>query len=378
MLSRYNGLAPDVRWRITFSLAFILGVCTLLLLGLLSEGPGKVQRTMAALLLAGASGAVGAFLGFLFGIPRSQQVTIAPNGGGAPRSYSENTNLEQISDWLTKIIVGLTLVQFSELLDMLKVLSAAYGPAIVNHSNAAVPQATAMAIVIYFLMAALFFVYLWTRIYVEALFRRQSVMLDNELEDLINQREEDANSQDAEALQLTDEFLDEKADPHSEKYKDIEKKIAESSFIARTLIFERAREARRKAWRQDRPEDAAKAIPIFRGLIAAAPGKYHRNYGQLGYAIVASPAPNWKEARKSLETAISLRGQDTETSGSGYYEFNLAIALINLDPDYRAGKPSAPAQRDRIAALLDAGRVHIPDLGHKAIKDWAKLNGYTI
>lgn len=34
-------------------------------------------------------------------------------------SYADNTNLEEISDWITKIIVGLTLINFDKLLSRL-------------------------------------------------------------------------------------------------------------------------------------------------------------------------------------------------------------------------------------------------------------------
>ncbi len=64
-----------------------------------------------ALLVAATAMASGALLGFLFGIPRSLQADRdATREDSAP--LSQNTNLEQISDWLTKILVGVGLVQF--------------------------------------------------------------------------------------------------------------------------------------------------------------------------------------------------------------------------------------------------------------------------
>jgi hypothetical protein len=49
----------------------------------------------------------GICIGFLFGIPRAP--TVEDEDG--KRRYGVNTNLEQISDWLTKIIVGVSLIQ---------------------------------------------------------------------------------------------------------------------------------------------------------------------------------------------------------------------------------------------------------------------------
>src|SRR5256885_2192725 len=72
--------------------------------------------------------AVGATVGFLFGIPRAGSQSQKPVAGkdtaktvaktaSTGRDVESigrpNTNLEEVSDWLTKIIVGLTLVNLS-------------------------------------------------------------------------------------------------------------------------------------------------------------------------------------------------------------------------------------------------------------------------
>lgn len=62
-------------------------------------------------LLAFAFGLAGGFLGFLFGIPRriSEDGSAAKANGGS--DYQLSTNLTQVSDWLTKVIVGVSLVE---------------------------------------------------------------------------------------------------------------------------------------------------------------------------------------------------------------------------------------------------------------------------
>jgi MFS family permease len=79
------------------------------------------------LISAGAAWLTGAFLGFLFGIPHTRQAQVesssSTSGGtheavsqsqqGSP--YEPNTSLEQISDWLTKIIVGVSLTQLNNI-----------------------------------------------------------------------------------------------------------------------------------------------------------------------------------------------------------------------------------------------------------------------
>lgn len=61
----------------------------------------------AASAISFASGALGAFAGFLFGLPRD-----APVQADAKQElrFLFNSNLLKVSDWLTTIIVGLTLV----------------------------------------------------------------------------------------------------------------------------------------------------------------------------------------------------------------------------------------------------------------------------
>jgi len=62
------------------------------------------------LLLAFGTFAVGGLMGFLFGVP----------GGGAeaqsPAEARRRTNLELISDWLTKVLLGAGLVQLKPIL----------------------------------------------------------------------------------------------------------------------------------------------------------------------------------------------------------------------------------------------------------------------
>src|SRR5690242_13820196 len=74
-------------------------------------------------LLAGGCLLLGALVGFLFGIPRSLlHEGGAANGDNeqAAGRYRPNTNLEQISDWLTKILVGVGLTQMGEIPNYLR------------------------------------------------------------------------------------------------------------------------------------------------------------------------------------------------------------------------------------------------------------------
>ena len=70
-----------------------------------------------AILSALASTLLGGVLGLLFGLPTARKVETRPAPPGETArtavGYEESTSLEQIADWLTKIIVGLTLTQFA-------------------------------------------------------------------------------------------------------------------------------------------------------------------------------------------------------------------------------------------------------------------------
>jgi hypothetical protein len=92
--------ARKTDWMYALAIAIGAGVVVVAVLGLTNEVFGRLQALMAGLLLAGASGLVGAFMGFLFGIPRSKQLQgqVVAEDGKSQREYLENTNLEQISD----------------------------------------------------------------------------------------------------------------------------------------------------------------------------------------------------------------------------------------------------------------------------------------
>jgi hypothetical protein len=77
-----------------------------------------------SVLFGAAATAIGILIGFLFGIPRSRTTiertesgTRTTNGEPTvtPNTSLPNTNLEQISDWLTKVLVGVTLAQIGKI-----------------------------------------------------------------------------------------------------------------------------------------------------------------------------------------------------------------------------------------------------------------------
>jgi hypothetical protein len=119
----------------------------------------------AACLLGGIA------LGFLFGIPRAEKYRYKSDAdhNASTNFYSDNTNLEDISDWLTKIIVGITLIKFNTILVWLNNAALSMGATLSGKApcagNCTGYFVFSYAIIILYFIAGLGASYLWTRIY---------------------------------------------------------------------------------------------------------------------------------------------------------------------------------------------------------------------
>ncbi len=113
------------------------------------------------LMWATAMGASGGLLGLLFGIPRAMR-----SRSEADRNrYRENTNLEEVSDWLTKVLVGASLTQIGAILDRLVQVGDFLSPALARESdktNAA--AAFAIGITVFYFIAGFVIGYVLTRV----------------------------------------------------------------------------------------------------------------------------------------------------------------------------------------------------------------------
>ncbi len=147
----------------------------------------EVLRALGGVMvLCLASGLVGAFLGFLFGIPRPISAAEAPPAaaGGTPlpgisrrKVWESSTNLTQVSDWLTKIIVGVSLVEARTAWTALQSVSAAAAGWLFagrHGSPAVIPAAIVGGLLFGFL-----FCYLYTQLIVARLIALADVELGN-------------------------------------------------------------------------------------------------------------------------------------------------------------------------------------------------------
>jgi hypothetical protein len=88
--------------------------------GLIMIGYATGQHWPVAFLWAAGCAMIGQTIGFLFGVPRAKTRSAnvssdSSSQGRVALTYTVNTNLEQISDWLTKILVGLGLTQLEKI-----------------------------------------------------------------------------------------------------------------------------------------------------------------------------------------------------------------------------------------------------------------------
>jgi hypothetical protein len=138
-------------------------------------------------LTALAAGAVGGMLGFLFGIPR----TLAGDNGSVPGPGSAsaappvmraNTNLEQVSDWLTKILLGATLVQVDAIATGVSNIANGLEQQIAKIGGLASLSgigAILILLIVLFFAAGFLTLYLQTRTFLALMFVRAAHVMDD-------------------------------------------------------------------------------------------------------------------------------------------------------------------------------------------------------
>jgi CheY-like chemotaxis protein len=182
-----------------FALSRLMGMGVLGLLFYALQTPATFFATFTtSVMLAGAVLIVGGLIGFLFGIPRTLQNELPNqnpdrlNDTGPAVAYQANTNLEQISDWLTKILVGVGLTQLANLWTGLKAAAELIQAGLGSGPSA---HAMALAILIYFPVGGFLFGYLWTRLFLAGAFRKADLAV------LLRKAEEKAIIEVAETLE---------------------------------------------------------------------------------------------------------------------------------------------------------------------------------
>jgi len=380
------------------SLRIVAGaiVTSMLLFGALvaysfqSGGPGW-GAFGTGIAIGGGGLAVGAFLGLLFGVPRLLQQppdqTGESSGNGRATNYQANTNLTEISDWLTKIIVGVSLIQLGTIRDQLLGLVAYLAPGM-GGSSAAAPFVAGLltsSSLIGFLTG-----YLLARIYLPRVFNEADLIERARQEsrrvavesatDVAMQQVTDSGGTDADALRLVEQQLTlGTTSPHPTQ-EQLDAAVQAASPLAREFIFNRAYDTRTKNWKEpDKKAAMELTIPIFRALLKANDND-HRAHAQLGYALKDQRKPDNEGSVAELTRAIEIRDQSGD-DGWQFYEWNRALARVRIE---LAKGPAASSDDIKNQILADLGKAMAhPGLRSITLKDpdfvtWAERNGVDL
>ncbi|MEU2395659.1 hypothetical protein [Streptomyces sp. NPDC007369] len=141
---RWSGVLQVASARRAGLLLAVLAAGLVSLLLYASRCPEPAAVVGSGLMVFGATALVGGGLGFLFGVPRT-----IPSGGavaaggeeagavGATTAYQPNTNLELVSDWLTKLLIGAGLTQLATLGEAFRRLTSTLAPALGGRPDSA-------------------------------------------------------------------------------------------------------------------------------------------------------------------------------------------------------------------------------------------------
>jgi protein-S-isoprenylcysteine O-methyltransferase Ste14 len=286
---------------------------------------GIVCRAIGyGILVAGSTFIAGVLLGYLFGLRPTD------NSKEAAEPLSKlhpQTNLVEIADWLTKIILGAGLVQLTHLPTPIWKFAQTMAEGVVNGTGTpgkvGEPPNPPMALAImgFFSTCGLLYGYLWTR-----------------YEDAVTSDD----SGDASAFALVNRWLNGRIAPDDQTRLDLIDAIKSASSAAKMRIFLQAEQYRRLS-----TEDVnERSLPVFQALVEADPeGVFHRSRGQYALALMGkkkdpkSADDDWRNALDLLNDAIRTRDSSREP-GWHDYEFARAVCEIVLDPNFRKEQPS--------------------------------------
>ncbi|MHA3061605.1 hypothetical protein ACX1N5_11810 [Acinetobacter sp. ANC 4636] len=346
------------------------------------------------ILLSGASAFIGGVLGFLFGIPRTLEQeeeksntklnSISTEAGtSTPHiGYRVNTNLEEISDWLTKIIVGVSLTQISAIHSNFMSLITFIDSGLGSQTHGKV---FAAALLLYSAVLGFLFGYLWTRLFLAGALRKADQDAIGNLATKVETTERKLNAfqkqseQDANALNLAYRQLNPSSDLPQITQGELDSAIAVASQHIKIQILNKAWQVRSENWQDVKNKPKMElTIPLFRALIHNdLANRYHINHGQLGFALKDKIVPEWEEAERELTLAIKIRGPWRE-QGWLFYEFNRAICRIQNDPMIVQNLPTDTDRKNQILEDLRAA-IHSKDIeqilkSDPTINKWMSLN----
>jgi hypothetical protein len=283
--------------------------------------PKFAQTSGTGLLLCLGFFAIGGLFGFLFGIPRASRKNSSAAGSGkqidpesegsGSKPYSDNTNLEEISDWLTKIIVGLGLIDLKEIPSQVRRLSEFFAQTCGNDFCSGL----FLAIGALFLVAGFVFSYVLTHVYLPVAFT-----YSGEVEKLKKkQREQGLSISRVNSIALLNEARDEidnNSEPPSDERFDRGITLLDQALVSNpenvVAYIEKARALKRKALLDQRePEQKVALLKDALELVAKARGLRPKNASAIYNAACYKALLDYPHAEilADLKTAFDLNSK---------------------------------------------------------------------
>ena len=344
-----------------------IGINALVLNGIRLERwqTGVVAQAVGyGILFAGAAFICGVMFGYLFGLrPSGQQKTA--DGQTSPPTIQ--TNLEEIADWLTKLILGAGLVSLTALPIPLRnfaiFMAKGVEPNSAFNPDPTVIQgnpAIVLAIMAFFSISGVLYGYLWTR-YEQAATSGEDI--------------------DSSALALVDRWLKADTTPDDKTRTDMVNAIKGASLEAKMQILLQAAQYRA-------PSTATvneRSVAVFQALVDTDSGQFfHRNRGECALALMGKTKDgkisddDLNHAQDLLHDAIRIRDRSGER-GWPQYELARAVCSICLDANFRATQPSSAEEKQAISTDLETAKdvsqaeSDLIDRGH-VIANWKRQN----
>jgi hypothetical protein len=333
-------------------LAYLMAAgCAVVALYATRSSEGWFIAASVGLMTALAATVAAGLVGFIFGVPYTREgdsktptataddkaVAETPD---STLKYRPNTSLEQISDWLAKMLVGVGLVEIKTVPANLQSVAEYVSRGLGGGPHAAT---FAAAILVFFAACGFLFGFLWARLYL----RRWFSDADREFAAKISRF-----AADAEAFTLARQLLN----PHSQEDSVSEKELLDALNTASTgmkaQIFYQAKQASEDSSRTDF-EIKDGIVSIFKALIRDDnKGRYHRNHAELSYALTRRRPQDLEGAEKAISEAIRRRDV-LGSKGWRYYEFRRARYRIQQDELFKQGNPSTQTATAAILADLE-------------------------
>jgi hypothetical protein len=355
---------------------------------------GSFGSICAALMAGGAALLSGGLLGFLFGIPHTrlreegfqtgidtteQESTERDKSRSRSQvtNYRPNTSLEQISDWLTKMLVGVGLVEIKTIPGKLREVASYVASGLASGEHA---ETFVLTVLIYFSVSGFVFGFLWARLYLPRWFAEADEV--KQLEEKVTQLEERQQA-DAKALELVIRLLNPQEEDKPVLDQEVAAAIKAASVAARTQIFYQAQRASGDTKADGYESKLEGAISIFRALIASdVKERFHRNHSELSYALRRKKPPDLQMAVVAITKAIEIRAK-LKRKGWRYYEFQRARCLIKQDSSFENRQPSNPDLRKRVIADLrvactDTNRWDSWFTPDSSVRQWMEFNNINL